>query len=250
MTAREVQARLRTLARPAQARVLQKFFKTGPGEYGEGDVFLGVTVPQMRQVAREFSSLPDGEAERLLASPVHEERLTGLLVLVRRFERGDGRTRRRVVGLYRRNLRHVNNWDLVDLTAPNILGAYLLDRDRGLLDRLARSPNLWRRRVAIVATHAFIRRGEFADTLRIADRLLNDSEDLIHKAVGWMLREVGKRDLAALEGFLRTRRLRMPRTMLRYAIERFPEARRQAYLAREGALSGGIPARRAAKTPP
>ncbi len=232
MSAAEVQARLRALAIPGKAQVLQGFFKTGPGEYGEGDVFLGVMVPQVRQVAREFSALPDREVERLLASPVHEERLTGLLVLVRRFEKGDPSGRRRAHDLYRRHLRRVNNWDLVDLTAPNILGAYLLDRNRSVLDRLARSPNLWRRRIAIVATHAFIRRGEFADTLRIAGCLINDPEDLIHKAVGWMLREVGKRDVATLEGFLRTHCRRMPRTMLRYAIERFPESRRKAYLLR------------------
>ena len=138
---------------------------------------------------------------------------------------------RRVYGLYQRHLRYVNNWDLVDLTAPNIVGAYLLKGQRGVLDRLARSPNLWRRRVAIVATHTFIRRGEFVDTIRIAGALLNDREDLIHKAVGWMLREVGKRDVAALEEFLRLHGPRMPRTMLRYAIERFPEFRRKAYLA-------------------
>jgi 3-methyladenine DNA glycosylase AlkD len=223
--------RLRQLATPGKAEILQRFFKTGPGEYGAGDVFLGVMVPDIRRGAREFADLPEGQVSRLLASRVHEERLTALLILVRRFEKGDERVRRRVYAFYLRHLSRVNNWDLVDLTAPNIVGAHLLDRDRRVLDRLARSPDLWRRRVAIVATHAFIRRGEFADTLRLSERLLGDPEDLIHKAAGWMLREVGKRDPASLERFLRRHCRGMPRTMLRYAIERLPETRRRAYLA-------------------
>lgn len=219
------------MATPGKAELLQGFFKTGPGEYGEGDVFLGVMVPQSRRVAREFAELADGELVKLLASGVHEERLTALLIMVRRFEKGNEQVRRHVYGLYCRHLRHVNNWDLVDLSAPNIVGVHLLDRKRAVLDRLARSPSLWRRRVAVLATAAFIRRGEFVDILRIAERLLQDPEDLIHKAVGWMLREVGKRDVETLEKFLRVHCRRMPRTMLRYAIERLPEARRREYLA-------------------
>jgi 3-methyladenine DNA glycosylase AlkD len=230
MTVPAVQARLRRESSARDARALQWFFKTGPGEYGEGDVFLGVKVPKIRAVAREFRAAPERVVKALLASRIHEERLLALLILVDQFERGSDADRARIVRLYLASTARINNWDLVDLSAPNIVGAWLLERDRSRLDRLARSRSLWERRIAIVATHAFIRRGQFADTLRVADRLLADGHDLIHKAVGWMLREVGKRDRAALEAFLQPRCRRMPRTMLRYAIERFPEPRRQAYL--------------------
>ena len=237
MKAREIRKRLRLLADPAKAQVLRGFFKTGPGEYGEGDRFLGITVPAIRRLARELHAVPLPEVSRLLASPVHEERLLALLLFVHAYRNGDDGRKERIYGLYLRNTRFINNWDLVDLTAPHIAGAHLADRSRRPLDRLAGSGDLWERRIAIVATLHFIRRGEFGDTLRIAERLLDDDEDLLHKAAGWMLREVGKRDEALLERFLRERCASMPRTMLRYAIERFPEPKRRAYLACGGRRS-------------
>jgi 3-methyladenine DNA glycosylase AlkD len=229
-TAALVKAALAAAANPAKAAVLQRFFKTGPGEYGEGDVFLGLTVPQQRRIARQFAALPRVEVIRLLRSREHEHRLAALLIWARQFERGTAAERGAICEAYLENKAWVNNWDLVDLSAPSLLGAWLLGRSRRQLHRLARSHLLWERRIAIVATLTFIRHGEFADTFAIADRLLGDAEDLIHKACGWMLREVGKRDRAALESFLRPRCAVMPRTMLRYAIERFPEPLRRLYL--------------------
>ena len=230
MTANELQARLRSLGSPTDAAFLSGFFKTGPGQYGAGDVFAGVRVPVLRRLAKEFKSLPLPQVERLLHSAIHEERLTALLILVLRAGRADAATRKRIYDLYLANTRYINNWDLVDLSAPHLVGVHLEDKSRKPLDRLARSKSLWERRIAILATFHFIRQNDFADTLEIAESLLADQEDLIHKAVGWMLREVGKRDQPALEGFLDKFQRIMPRTMLRYAIERFPERKRQAYL--------------------
>lgn len=230
LTADTVQRRLSGLANPEKAAVLRRFFKTGTGEYGEGDRFLGITVPEQREVAREFAGLALAEVERLLVSPIHEARMTALLIWVRQFERGDERVRRAIFNAYLARTFRVNNWDLVDLSAPNIVGTWLVNRSRTVLRKLARSRSLWQRRISIVATHAFIRENDFDDTLLIAELLLNDREDLIHKATGWMLREVGKRDQGVLESFLRPRCQRMPRTMLRYAIERFPEPLRRHYL--------------------
>lgn len=229
-TAAAMRKRLRGLASARDARILQWFFKTGPGDYGEGDVFIGVRVPALRKLVREFHPVSDAAAKTLLRSRIHEERLLALLLLVRRFETADEAGRERVFRLYMNHTGRVNNWDLVDLSAPNIVGQWLADRNRRLLDQLAGSASLWERRIAIVATHAFIRRRDFADTLRIADRLLKDPHDLIRKATGWMLREVGKRDRATLEAFLKPRCGIMPRTMLRYAIERFPEPDRRRYM--------------------
>ncbi len=228
---RDLQAKLRSLADPADAAFLARFFKTGPGQYGEGDVLIGVRVPAIRSVAKEFGDLPLAEVRELLHSAVHEDRLAALVILCMQASRGDERTREAICRLYLDNTRFINNWDLVDVSAPQIVGAYLADRDRSVLDGLAGSASLWERRISILATLHFIRGGEMADTLRIAHRLLADPQDLIHKAVGWMLREVGKRDLPALEAFLRRHARSMPRTMLRYAIERFPEPQRKAYLA-------------------
>jgi 3-methyladenine DNA glycosylase AlkD len=230
MTLDDVRARLREQADPEDARNLQRFFKTGPGEYGEGDVFIGVRVPVVRGIAKEFRALPLEDAAELLRSPVHEERLLALLILVGAYAKGDDVLRGRIFDFYLANTRFINNWDLVDSSAEHLLGAHLRGGDRSLLDRLARSELLWERRIAIMATFHFIRRGEFTDTLRIAALLLHDGHDLIHKAVGWMLREVGKRDREAEEAFLREHCRAMPRTMLRYAIERFPEPLRLAYL--------------------
>lgn len=230
MTAAQVKRALRAHADPAKAKLLQGFFKTGPGEYGEGDVFIGVTVPQTRAVVRRFHDLPFPEIAFLLASKVHEERLAAVLLLVRRFERGDGTERKSIMDFYLAHSASVNNWDLVDLSAHRIVGAWLVDRPRGILKKLARSGLLWERRIAVISTFAFIARGELGDSFALADLLLRDEHDLMHKAVGWVLRECGKKDRAALERFLRPRYKTMPRTMLRYAIERFPEAERQRYL--------------------
>jgi 3-methyladenine DNA glycosylase AlkD len=230
-TARAVATALKALGSPAKAKASAWFFKTGAGQYGHGDVFVGVTVPEQRRLAKRFEALAPAELSTLLASKLHECRLTALLILVRQYERGDEAARRRIARFYLARRKAVNNWDLVDSSAPYILGRHLLARDRAILHRFARSRDLWERRIAIVATLAFIREGDFADMLAIAERLLGDPHDFIHKATGWMLREVGKRGPGALERFLAEHAARMPRTMLRYAIERFPERKRKAYLA-------------------
>lgn len=228
----EIQSRLRSLASPETARVLQGFFKTGPGQYGEGDVFLGIKVPSIRNVAKQFKEVTLDTALELLHSAFHEERLLALLFLMRHFDTGDLQTRQNVYQAYLANTKWINNWDLVDLSAPHIVGAHLADQSRESLYRLIRSPALWERRIAMVATQHFIRQSDFDDTLQLAEQLLSDREDLMHKASGWMLREVGKRDQARLENFLDRYGRVMPRTMLRYAIERFPKELRQAYLKR------------------
>jgi 3-methyladenine DNA glycosylase AlkD len=193
----EIRKELRGLADPAKARILQRFFKTGPGQYGEGDTFLGVTVPRTRQVAKKFSQVPLGEVRLLLYSGVHEERLVGLLILLQRYARALVGEKEKIVKFYLDNIKQVNNWDLVDLSGPNILGPHLMKRDRRELYRLAKSRSVWKRRIAIVSTLPLIRKGEFRDTLNIVELFLHDDHDLIHKAAGWMLREVGKRNAAA-----------------------------------------------------
>lgn len=234
MKAADVRKELRSMADLKKAAILQRFFKTGPGQYGEGDIFIGVMVPQSRQVAKKFSQLPIGEIRTLLYSRIHEERLVALLILARQYSSASSsrEEKEEIVKFYLDNTKQVNNWDLVDLSAPNILGVHLVDnRDdrRRLLYRLAGSENVWERRIAIVATHHFIINGDFSHTLKIAEMLLQDRHDLIHKAAGWMLREVGKRDAAAEEAFLEKHFSVMPRTMLRYAIERLPESKRRRY---------------------
>ena len=229
-TARQVRALLRQRADAARVPVLQRFFKTGAGQYAEGDVFLGVTVPQLRALCRQCVGLPIGESIALLRSPVHEERLLALFLLVAAFQRGSVGERRTIYSQYLAHTDWINNWDLVDSSAHLIVGAWLQDRSKAPLRRLARSTSLWERRIAIIATLHDIRRGEFDETFRIADLLIADTHDLIHKAVGWMLREVGNRNAAAERRFLAARYQRMPRTMLRYAIEKFPERERRAYL--------------------
>lgn len=230
MSARAIERRLRALGDPERAKHSLRFFRTGPGQYGEGDRFLGLTVPVIRAEARELKDAPLDTLAGLLQSPWHEARLLALVVLVGQYRRGSEEQRAAIYRLYLNSTNRTNSWDLVDVSAADIVGAHLREGDRSLLDRLARSPSLWERRIAIIATQHFIRRGEFADTLRIAAVLIGDAEDLIHKAVGWMLREVGKRDREAEETFLRRYASRMPRTMLRYAIERFPERLRRQYL--------------------
>jgi len=229
-TAEHVRARIVALGNPERALGAQRYFKTGPGEYGEGDVFVGVRVPELRKLAREYRSLPVSDAVRLLHDPVHEVRLFALLMMVQSFSQAVPSKQERICQLYLKHTRFINNWDLVDVSAEHIVGAYLMGRDQTPLDTLARSSLIWERRIAIVSTFFFIRRKNYALTIRIAEILLNDSEDLIHKAVGWLLREVGKRDRTELERFLKKNGVRMPRTMLRYAIERFPEPQRKQYL--------------------
>jgi len=233
MTEQKIKKYLRQFASKEKAKLLQGFFKTGPGQYGEGDIFLGVMVPNIRLTVKEFADAPLPEVLKLLRSHYHEERLLALLLLVRKFEKGDEVVRKRIYALYLKNRSYINNWDLVDLSAPRIVGPYLDGGSRSLLYRFVKSKNLWERRIAILATAHFIRQSDFVDVLALAEALLDDDQDLMHKAVGWMLREVGKKDVAVLEGFLRKHYDRMPRTALRYSIERFPEAKRQKYLRNE-----------------
>ncbi len=216
---------------PADAAFLQRFFRTGPGEYGAGDRFRGIRVPALRQLVRLHADLPEIDVLRLLASRYHEDRLMALLLLVHRFERGDATVRRAIYDAYLAHADRVNNWDLVDLSAPGIVGAWLLQtNDPAPLGVLAASGSLWQRRIAMVATYAFIRAGQTKVAVDVADRLRHDPHDLIHKATGWMLREVGKRDPAALVGYLERRAGALPRTALRYALERQPPAVRQHFM--------------------
>jgi 3-methyladenine DNA glycosylase AlkD len=230
-TLAKLRAEIHALGSPERAVHSLRFFKTGPGDYGEGDKFLGLTVPEMRALARKYRELADTDAVALLASPWHEDRLVALILLVNAYERGDDARRGKIYRAYLANTRHINNWDLVDCSAGQIVGGHLDSGDISALERLARSKDIWKRRIGIVATFSFIKRNEFRPTLRIAAMLLDDTHDLIHKAVGWMLREVGKRDRAVLDAFLKKHYRDMPRTMLRYAIERHPEAIRKKYLA-------------------
>jgi 3-methyladenine DNA glycosylase AlkD len=230
MTANQVRNELQRLKNPAKAKVLAGFFKTGPGQYGEGDLFLGITVPAQRLVAKKFAGLPLPEFQKLVRSTIHEERLTALLILGMKFQR-EKEQRPKIVAAFLRNLKWVNNWDLVDSSAHQILGAWLLDRDRALLYELAKSKVIWERRLAMVATYHFISKGEDKDAFAIAELLMKDEHDLMHKAAGWMLREAGKRvSEDRLRQFLKKNAARMPRTALRYSIERFSKAERGRWL--------------------
>ena len=224
---------LRELARfrnPEQAAILRRFFKTGPGEYGAGDEFWGLTVPQVRAVAARFPDISLEVADELLASPVHEVRFFALAALVRAYAGGDGKRRAAIFDFYLSRTDRINNWDLVDASAPGIVGRHLPPgRGRRVLGRLAQSPRLWERRIAMVATLEHLRRGDLSNTFWLAERLRGDPEDLMHKATGWMLREAGKRDADALRKFLARRAPRLPRTLLRYAIEKFAPAERRAW---------------------
>jgi len=226
MKAQQVKTALKKLSTPERAKASAWFFKTKPGEYGEGDKFIGVTVPDQRKVAKQFRDLPESEILELLKSPIHEHRLTALFILVDQYKRAESKRKTQISDLYLKHRKHVNNWDLVDSSAP-----YLLDQaSPDLLRKLAKSKSLWDRRIAIIATFARISKHEFALTLQIAEMLLKDKEDLIHKAVGWALREVGKKDQETLLKFLNTHAAAMPRTALRYAIERLTPAQRAHYL--------------------
>lgn len=226
----EIRRQLISLENPDTASKLQKFFRTGPGEYGEGDIFRGIRVPTLRKLAKRYQNLPLSIAERFLMSRFHEDRLLALIVLVRIYCRGDDAVKRRIYKLYLDNTRFINNWDLVDGSAEHIVGDFLMYKNKMPLYRLAESSILWERRIAIMSTFHFIKHGVFDETFMIAKKLITDPEDLIHKAVGWMLREAGKRDVRAEEVFLKTFYRQMPRTMLRYAIEKFPEPKRLVYL--------------------
>jgi 3-methyladenine DNA glycosylase AlkD len=230
MTVDQIRAELQKLKDDQRAQGLQRFFKTGPGEYGEGDVFLGIRVPDLRRLSREYRGLRLSEINRLLKSRFHEERSLALMILVQAYSKGDEAAKKSIYEMYLRSTRFINNWDFVDLSAHHIVGHYLSDKSKEPLYLLAKSDSLWERRIAIISTFYLIKRGEFKETLKVSKMLLSDKEDLIHKAVGWMLREVGNRDLATEEKFLIAHYKRMPRTMLRYAIEKFPEPRRQMYL--------------------
>jgi 3-methyladenine DNA glycosylase AlkD len=230
MSLKKIKAELQQLGNPAQARVLQRFFKTGKGEYGEGDVFRGIKIPVLRKLAKKYQDMTCAEVGKLLTSKFHEDRMLALLLLLDKYSKANIAGKKQLYTMYLCNTRFINNWDLVDVTAHHIVGHYLMDKNREPLYRLAQSKILWERRIAIIATFHYIRQNKFDDTLEIAGMLIDDPHDLMHKAVGWMLREVGKRDLQAEEQFLKTYYRQMPRTMLRYAIERFPEAKRRAYL--------------------
>ena len=223
---------LRALADPERAARLQRYFKTGPGEYGEGDRFLGLTLPEVRAASRRHRDAPLADCVALLRSRWHEERTLALLVMIEAYRRGDEPRRAEVVDAYLAEFDHVDSWDLVDLSAPRILGRHLLHRDRALLTDLAASPSFWHRRVAVVATAAFIAAGDYTTTFDLVERLLDDRRDLVQKGCGWMLRELGKRDEAVLVEWLDLHRLRMPRTMLHYAVERLPAGERARLMAR------------------
>ena len=226
----QLKSKLKKLADSKRAEVLRWFFKTGKGEYGAGDIFLGIKVPAQRKVARENENLSLVALQKLLNSKIHEYRLIALLILISQYKKADSQSKKKIVEFYLKNTENINNWDLVDLSCPNILGDYLLNKSRKILYKLAKSKNLWEKRISIISTFAFIRNKEFADTLQIAGILLYDKHDLIHKAVGWMLRETGKRDREILENFLRKNYKIMPRTMLRYAIEKLNADKKKYYL--------------------
>lgn len=238
MNATEISQQLRKLADPGRAAHSARYFKTGPGEYGEGDRFLGIRVPVIRAQLKKYEAVSLAVIQTLLMSAFHEERLLALLLLARKFTKGGEQTKTAIYGLYLKNIHRVNNWDLVDSSASQIVGGYLEGRDRRLLYKLVKSASVWERRIAVIATFQFIGNGQFDDALKLAALLLHDKDDLIHKAVGWMLREVGKRDAAAETDFLQTHYKNMPRTMLRYAIEKFPEQVRKKYLSGEVGQSG------------
>lgn len=231
MKSSDVTSELKKVADPKKGKFLQRFFKTGKGEYAEGDIFIGVTVPESRKIVKRFKNLPLAEVKKLLKSKIHEERLVALLILVSRFKKGDENQKKEIYKLYLGSTRYINNWDLVDLSAGYIVGAYLDGKNKSILTKLAKSKSLWERRIAIISTFYFIYNGDPDPTLEVSEVLLNDKEDLIYKAVGWMLREVGKRiSQEEEEKFLKRHYKKMPRTMLRYAIERFRPDLRLKYL--------------------
>jgi 3-methyladenine DNA glycosylase AlkD len=232
MSLAELKKKIKLASSPNIAIILQRFFKTGKGEYGEGDIFAGIKVPVLRAIAKEHYELGFDDLKELIKSHIHEERMISLFILVHKFIKGDEKIREKVFRFYLKNTKTINNWDLVDLSAPQIIGGSLVDKERTVLYELAASKSLWERRISMLATFTFIKKGDFNDTIEIAKILLYDKHDLIQKAVGWMLREIGKRDIETEEEFLKEYCKTMPRTMLRYAIEKFPEDKRKYYMAR------------------
>jgi 3-methyladenine DNA glycosylase AlkD len=227
----QIKREMSQLSDPDRAKNLSWFFKTGKGQYGEGDVFLGIPVPEQRKVAKKYTDLSLGDLQELLDSKIHENRFTALLILISKYRKAEESGKKEIFDFYLKNTENVNNWDLVDLSAPRIVGDYLLSKERSVLYKLAKSKSLWERRISILSTFTFIGNNDFEDALNISELLLHDEHDLIHKAVGWMLREIGKRDQEVEERFLRKYCMHMPRTMLRYAIEKFDEKKRKFYLA-------------------
>ena len=221
------------LSNPEKAKNLSWFFKTGKGQYGEGDVFIGISVPEQRKIAKKYINITLKDLQELFNSKIHEHRLTVLLILVSKYEKADDLSKKKIFDFYLKNTRNINNWDLVDLSAPKIVGDYLLNKEPSILFRLARSNTLWERRIAVLSTFTFIRNNDFKMSLKIAKLLLHDEHDLIHKAVGWMLREIGKKDQEIEEQFLIKNCTQMPRTMLRYAIEKFDKEKRKFYLSQK-----------------
>ena len=226
----DLKKELQALSSPQKAKASAWFFKTGKGQYGEGDIFIGVTVPEQRTVAQKYVSLPLSEIEQLLQDKVHEYRLTALFILVGQYKKADESTKKTIYDFYLQHTKYINNWDLVDSSASYIVGEFLLNKERDILYKLAYSSNIWERRISIIATATFIKHNQFEDTFKIAELLLSDSHDLIHKAVGWMLREVGKKDIHQEEQFLDKHSQSMPRTALRYAIEKFSPTKKTYYM--------------------
>jgi len=226
----QIKKDLSQLSDPERAKNLSWFFKTGKGQYGEGDVFLGITVPEQRKVAKKYTDLSLNDLQELLNSEIHEHRFTALLILISKYRKAEESSKKEIFDFYLRNTKNINNWDLVDLSAPRIIGDYLLNKDRTTLFKLARSNILWERRISILSTFTFIDNCDFEDALSISELLLHDEHDLIHKAVGWALREIGKRDQNVEEKFLTKHYPNVPRTMLRYAVEKFDEKKRKKYL--------------------
>jgi 3-methyladenine DNA glycosylase AlkD len=221
------------LKNPEKAQILSRFFKTGKGQYGEGDTFLGIKVPEQRKLAKKHCGLSIKDIKTLLESGIHEQRLTALLILIIKYKKADSSEKQKIFDFYLKNTKFINNWDLVDLSAPNIVGHFLYEKDKSILIDLSKSSDLWKKRIAMISTYFFIKNNQFNTTLEVAENLLNDKHDLIHKAVGWMLRETGKRSLLTEEKFLKKHYKNMPRTTLRYAIEKFPEDKRKFYLAKD-----------------
>ena len=221
---------LKSLANPKQAEILQRFFRTKKGEYGEGDIFLGIRVPMQRKIAKKYLDLNLKDIQELLENKIHEYRMIALIILISKYKKSNNLEKEKIFKFYIQNAQRANNWDLVDLSAPNIVGDFLLDKKKDILYKLSKSKNLWEKRIAIVSTYTFMKNNNFKDTIKISEILLKDQHDLIHKAVGWMLREVGKKDKKILEDFLKKHYKQMPRTTLRYSIERFPEDERKKWL--------------------
>ena len=230
MSITKIKKELQKYASKERANILQRFFKTGHGEYGEGDVFLGIKVPEIRIISKQYKDLPISQIKILLKSKFHEERLLALLILVIQYKKENDRSKKNICELYLKNTKYINNWDLIDLTAHHIVGDFLDNKLKTPLFKLANSKSLWERRISILSSFYYIKNNHFNTSLEISAILLNDKEDLIHKAVGWMLREIGKRNQKIEEAFLKKHYKIMPRTMLRYAIEKFPERKRKSYL--------------------